>query len=204
MDNIKCPNCGQENQNSNLRCIHCNAKLNSTESSGNFLNVDYSKETAKNIYSNTKKVSHIATAILIIILIPWFLGGLVFIGIYLYLNITDHNKAKNYFKTDAKLIKYDCFYDEEGNECSAIYEYIVDGVTYRVSPNVISNSSGFKQTTTVRYNPDDPNEYVIDFDWSYLLITGIIIDSIVTLIFIILKKSINKKLDEIYNMQKGN
>ena len=69
---------------------------------------------------------------------------------------------------------------------------------------MISNSSGFKQTTTVRYNPDDPNEYVIDFDWSYLLINGIIIDSIVTLIFIILKKSINKKLDEIYNMQKGN
>ena len=202
MNTSKCPNCGYENRNTNIRCESCGKELNNTKYTK--YSEEYCQTDYKSIALAKKKINRVCNIILILILIPWFLGGLVFIGIYLYLNITNNNKAKNYFKTDAKLIKYDCFYDEEGNECSAIYEYIVDGVTYRVSPNVISNSSGFKQTTMVRYNPDNPNEYVIDFDWSYLLITGIIIDSIVTLIFIILKKSINKKLDKIYNMQKDN
>lgn len=202
MNTSKCPNCGYENKDTNIRCESCGNELDNTKYtkySDKYCQPDY-----KSIALAKKKTNRVCNIILTLILIPWFLGGLVFIGIYLYLNISDNNKAKNYLKTDAKLINYNCFYDEEGDECSAIYEYIVDGATYRVSPDVISNRSGFKQITTVRYNPNDPNECIINFDWSHLLIIGIIIDSIVTLIFIILKRSINKKLDKIYNMQKGN
>lgn len=49
MDNIKCPNCGQENQNTNIRCIHCGTELNHIESNSNFLNVDYSQENEKKL-----------------------------------------------------------------------------------------------------------------------------------------------------------
>ena len=31
MDNIKCPNCGYENKNSNIRCEVCNNELNHIE-----------------------------------------------------------------------------------------------------------------------------------------------------------------------------
>ena len=200
MDNIKCPNCGQENQNSNLRCIHCNAKLNSTESSGNFLNVDYSKETAKNIYSNTKKVSHIATAILIIILIPWFLIGIAFFEISLYSIVNDNINSKGYLQTEGKLVDYvDCQYDEGKELCKGLYEYTVDDVTYNGSPNSLSNRSGFKNITTVKYNPNNPNEYVMDSGWNTLLIVGIIIIAVALIIFISGRralKNLAKKINE--------
>lgn len=201
MDNIKCPNCGQENQNTNLRCIYCNAELKPIEQSSNFLNVDYSQENAKTIQSNTKKAGHIANIILVIVLIPWFLIGIAFVGISSYSMMNDNGKSKGYLETEGKLVDYvDCQYDEDGAElCNGLYEYTVDGTTYKGSPNLLSNRSGFKSTITVKYNPNNPSEYVMNSGWNTLLIAGIIILIVALVIFISVKKALKnmaKKINE--------
>lgn len=201
MDNIKCPNCGQENQNTNLRCIYCNAELKPIEQSSNFLNVDYSQENAKAIQSNTKKAGHIANIILVIVLIPWFLIGIAFVGISSYSMMNDNGKSKGYLETEGKLVDYvDCQYDEDGAElCNGLYEYTVDGTTYKGSPNLLSDYSGFKSTITVKYNPNNPSEYVMNSGWNTLLIAGIIILIVALVIFISVKKALKnmaKKINE--------
>ena len=201
MDNIKCLNCGQENQNTNLRCIYCNAELKPIEQSSNFLNVDYSQENAKAIQSNTKKAGHIANIILVIVLIPWFLIGIAFVGISSYSMMNDNGKSKGYLETEGKLVDYvDCQYDEDGAElCNGLYEYTVDGTTYKGSPNLLSDRSGFKSTITVKYNPNNPSEYVMNSGWNTLLIAGIIILIVALVIFISVKKALKnmaKKINE--------
>ena len=194
MNTIKCPNCGHENKNTNIRCESCSTELNHIEQSNNFLNNDYSQTNVKTIFLGSKKSKHIKGVNLIFKLAPWFLIGLAFIGISLYSSITDNSKSKNYLETEGKLISYEnCQYDNDGDElCYGVYEYTVNGVTYTGSPNMLSNRSGFEQTATVKYNPDNPNEYVMDSGWNVLLIVGIIMVSIVTIIFISFKLSVKK------------
>lgn len=206
MNNVKCPNCGCENKNTNIRCESCGTELNHIEQNNNFLNRDYSQLNVKTIDLGSKKVKHITSAILIFILSPWFLVGLAFIGVSLYSNITDNSKSKNYLKTEGKLVSYEnCQYDDDGDElCNGVYEYTVNGVTYKGSPNLLSNRSGFKQTATVKYNPNNPSEYVMNSSWNGLLIAGIIIVTVALLIFIWSKNSIKKLSNKIKNTEKDN
>lgn len=206
MHNVKCPNCGHKNKNTNIRCESCSTELNHIEQSNNFLNKDYSQANVKIINLGSKKAKHITNAILVFILAPWFLVGLAFIGVSLYLNITDNNKSKNYLETEGKLISYEkCQYDNAGYElCNGVYEYTVNGVAYKGSPNLLSNRSGFKQTATVKYNPNNPNEYVMNSGWNGLLIAGIIMVTVVVVIFIVVRnfiKIISKKSN---NTEKDN
>lgn len=194
MNIIKCPNCGYENKNTNIRCESCATELNPIKQSNNFLNHDYSQINAKTIDLESKKVKHIINAILIFILAPCFLVGLSFIGVSLYSNIVNNNKSKNYLETEGKLVDYEnCQYDDNGDElCSGIYEYTVNGITYKASPKLLSNHSGFKQIAIVKYNPNNPNEYVMNLGWNGLLIAGIIMVTIVVIIFISVKNSMTK------------
>lgn len=204
MNTIKCPNCGYENKNTNIRCESCGKELNHIEQSDNFLNNDYQKNV-KTIDLGSKKVKCITSVILIFVLVPWFLIGLFFIGVSSYSSITDNNKSKNYLETEGKLVSYEnCQYDDGNELCSGVYEYKVSGVTYKGSPNLLSNRSGFKQTIIVKYNPNNPNEYVIDSGWNWLLIVGIIIVSVVVVIFISVKISIKKLSKKVKNIEKEN
>ena len=189
MNTVKCPNCGKENKNTNIKCEYCGTELNHIEQNDKFLNKDYSQTNVKTINLGSKKAKHITSAILIFILAPWFLAGLAFIGVSSYSNITDYNKSKNYLETEGKLVSYQNYqYDDDGNElCNAVYEYTVNGVTYKGSPNLLSNRSGFKQTATVRYDPNNPSEYVMNSGWNVLLIAGIIMVTVVLVIFISIK-----------------
>ena len=93
----------------------------------------------------------------------------------------------------------DCQYDEGKELCKGLYEYTVDDVTYNGSPNSLSNRSGFKNITTVKYNPNNPNEYVMDSGWNTLLIVGIIIIAVALIIFISGRralKNLAKKINE--------
>ena len=205
MNTIKCPNCDHENKNTNIRCESCGMELNHIEQSTNFLNKDYSQENVKTIDLKSKKAKYIISAILIYILAPWFLCGLAFIGTSLYSNTTDYSKSKNYLETEGKLVSYEnCQYDDGNELCSGVYEYTVSGVTYKGSPNLLSSRSGFKQTIIVKYNPNNPNEYVIDSGWNWLLIIGIIIVSVVVVIFISVKLSIKKSSKKVKNIEKDN
>lgn len=204
MNTIKCPNCGYENKNTNIRCESCGKELNHIEQSDNFLNNDYQKNV-KTIDLGSKKVKCITSVILIFVLVPWFLIGLFFIGVSSYSSITDNNKSKNYLETEGKLVSYEnCQYDDGDELCSGVYEYTVSGVTYKGSPNLLSNCSGFKQTIIVKYNPNNPNEYVIDSGWNWLLIVGIIMVSVVVVIFISVKNSIKKLSKKVKNIGKEN
>lgn len=201
MNTIKCPNCGYENKNTNIRCEACGKELNHIEQSDNFLNNDYQKNV-KTIDLGSKKVKCITSVILIFVLAPWFLIGLFFIGVSSYSSITDNNKSKNYLETEGKLVSYEnCQYDDGNELCSGVYEYTVSGVTYKGS---LSNRSGFKQTIIVKYNPNNPNEYVIDSGWNWLLIVGIIMVSVVVVIFISVKLSIKKLSKKVKNIEKEN
>ena len=198
MNTIKCPNCGYENKNTNIRCESCGKELNHIK------NNDYQKNV-KTIDLENKKVKGIISVILIFILAPWFLIGLAFIGVSLYSNITDYSKSKNYLETEGKLVSYEnCQYDDGNELCSGVYEYTVSGVTYKGSPNLLSNRSGFKQNIIVKYNPNNPNEYVIDSGWNWLLIVGIIIVSVVVVIFISVKLPIKKSSKKVKNIEKEN
>ena len=201
MNTVKCPNCGHENKNTNIRCDSCGTELNHIEQSNNF-----SQANVKTIDLGSKKAKHITSAILIFILAPWFLAGLAFIGVSSYSNITDNNKSRNYLETEGKLISYEnCQYDDDGDElCSGVYEYTVNGVTYKGSPNLLSNRSGFKQTATVKYNPDNPNEYVMYSGWNGFLIAGIIMVTVVVVIFIAVKTSIKKLSKKVNDIEKDN
>lgn len=191
---MKCINCGNENKNTNIRCEFCGTELNSFNQNDNFLNKDYSQANIQQIKLNGKKVKLIINVILIFMLAPWFIVGVAFISVSAYSNISDNNKAENYLETEGKIISYDnCEYDDDGDElCNAVYEYVVNGITYKGSPNLLSNRSGFKEIITVKYNPSNPSEYVIDSGWNSLLITGIIMVVIVSLIFISAKISLKK------------
>ena len=204
MNTIKCPNCGYENKNTNIRCESCGKELNHIEQSDNFLNNDYQKNV-KTIDLGSKKVKGITSVILIFVLAPWFLIGLFFIGVSSYSSITDNNKSKNYLETEGKLVSYEnCQYDDGNELCSGVYEYTVSGVTYKGSPNLLSNRSGFKQTIIVKYNPNNPNEYVIDSGWNWLLIVGIIMVTVVVVIFISVKLSIKNSSKKVKNIEKEN
>ncbi len=204
MNTIKCPNCGYENKNTNIRCESCGKELNHIEQSDNFLNNDY-QTNVKTIDLGSKKVKCITSVILIFVLALWFLIGLFFIGVSSYSSITDNNKSKNYLETEGKLVSYEnCQYDDGNELCSGVYEYTVSGVTYKGSPNLLSNRSGFKQTIIVKYNPNNPNEYVIDSGWNWLLIVGIIIVSVVVVIFISVKLSIKNSSKKVKNIEKEN
>lgn len=206
MNIVKCPNCEHENKNTNIRCESCSTELNHIEQSNSFLNKDYSQANVKTIDLGSKPAKHITSTILIFIFTPWFLVGLAFIGVSSYSNITDNNKSKDYLETEGKLINYEnCQYDDDGDElCNGVYEYTVNGVTYKGSPNLLSNRSEFKQTATIKYNPDNPNEYVMNSGWNRLLITGIIMVTVVVVIFIAVKTSIKKLSKKSNDIEKDN
>lgn len=202
MNTNKCPNCGYENRNTNIRCESCGKELNNANYTS--VNQKLPQLDEKTIDAAKKRANLISNIILIFILGLPFLVGIVFIGVSLYFNITENYNSKNYLKTEGKLVDFDnCQYNNENETCNAIYEYVVNGITYTGSSNVSSNRSDFKQTITVKYNPNDSSEYVINSDFNYLLITGIIIIAVDLLIFVSVKKSINKVFDKLYSTKKG-
>ncbi len=197
---MKCMNCGAENKNTNIKCECCGAEL---RTENNFLNKDYSQVEKPNIDLNSRPMKVITTVILVIILAPWFLAAVAFTGVSAYSIISDNNKSKGYSETVGTLVRYDRRektghkgYTDSGNPlCTGVYEYTVDGVTYQGSPKQISNKSDFEQTILVKYNPDNPSEYVMDSHWNILLISGIVMILVVVGIFIAAKIYLNKKLD---------
>ena len=202
MNTNKCPNCGYENRNTNIRCESCGKELNNANYTS--VNQKLPQLDEKTIDAAKKRANLISNIILIFILGLPFLVGIVFIGVSLYFNITENYNSKNYLKTEGKLVDFDnCQYNNENETCNAIYEYVVNGITYTGSSNVSSNRSDFKQTITVKYNPNDSSEYVINSDFNYLLMTGIIIIAVDLLIFVSVKKSINKVFDKLYSTKKG-
>lgn len=180
---------------------------------GNFLNRDYSQIDKPQIDLNSKRVKVITTVILVVIFAPWFLVGTALIGVSVYSVISDNIKTKDYSETVGTLVGYEQYeerFDEEDDErddeedadsrellCKGVYKYTVNGTIYQGSPNRMGNESDFEETILVKYNPDNPSEFVMDSRQKTTLIYGIIIILVVSVIFIVIKISLKKILDKI-------
>ena len=181
MNTTTCQNCGNVNKSTNTRCTSCGELLTNT--------VQKSK-ISKN------KLVIILNIFLIVSLGPFIFVGIVFTVVGETSIKSDNEKSKNYLETMATFVEIsdDCIINEEGRFCKAIYEYKVNGDIFKGSPNFRGSGDVFDKTIKVKYNPNNPKEYVMDAGWSTFskigkgLIIGPIIIFIVFEIFIIVFK----------------
>lgn len=202
MNTVKCPNCGYENKNTNIRCESCKMELNSIEQN----NKKCSKERVIYVDLGKNGIKHLASVLLIIILTPWLITGLAFFGVSTYSIITDNNKSKGYVETEGKLVDYEIQDSkvEEDGYFVGVYEYKVNGVTYKGSPSSVSTQKVMKETITVKYNPDNPEEYVMEAGWNKLQRVGFTIVIIVVVIFVSVKIYVKQIYDRAYGIKKDN
>ena len=161
---VNCPNCGKENKNTNIKCEFCSTQLideNNFNKHSNFLVNDNDGET-KEINVSPKTVGCLGKILSLMFIGPWLLFGVVFIGVGLFSSISEYNQSKGYEKTTGILKDYgDCTYDDGDELCEAIYEYQVNGDTYKVSPNALRERDGFADRDAVYYNPNNPSESIM-------------------------------------------
>lgn len=87
MNTVKCPICGQENKNTNIRCEFCGTELH-----------DNSKNNVEISDSDRKKVKRIIRIILIVLFAPWAIVALAAIAGSTYLFITDNYDIDSVWK----------------------------------------------------------------------------------------------------------
>lgn len=197
-----CPNCGKENKTTNIKCEFCGQNFIEKEiiDSTNSLNVSVLTSTNGSNKNSLKKAGCVSNIILFMSFGPFILAGILFTGVGLYSYISERSQTKNYDNTIATLKDYiNCEYDDGDELCEAVYEYQVNGITYTISPNQLSNPGGFKTTDTVYYNPNNPKEAIIYANWGTLTIIGIIITIVIISFFIkanINLSKMNKKVDK--------
>ena len=185
MDVVNCPTCGHENKNTNIQCESCGAEL---------ISINNSRFKLENIDLNSKKTKRTINLVLLIMFIPCFIIGFVFIFSWSLINKPNIDGFNNYLKANGKFLELDnCKYVDNDEMCNAVYEYTVNDVTYKGSPNYYSNRLGFKQDVIVYYNPNNPSEYFIgDTDLNGFKNIGIIIIVLSLIIFIIIKVMLKK------------
>lgn len=187
-----CPNCKNDNKNTNIRCDFCSARLNYVDVN-DYLN-EYKNLETKKVNISSKKVGCLGGIISLIFFGPMLLIGILFIGIGLYSSISVHNETKGYEKTTGILKDYEnCYYDDGRELCGAKYEYQVNGVTYFSSSSTISSKDGFNESETVYYNPSNPSESVIYADWNHFISVGFLFAT-VPILFLIIFLGVIKKI----------
>lgn len=184
---VKCPNCGKENKNTNIKCEFCSTQLideNKFNQYDNFVINSDGIET-KVINVSPKTVGCLGKILSLMFVGPWILAGIVFLGVGLFSSISERNYTKEFEQTTGILTN--CVVDE------AIYEYQVNGDTYIASPSRSSNCDGFKERDIVYYNPNNPSESIMYANWSILIIIGLIL-VIVPVIILIYTNNQKKKI----------
>ena len=211
---MKCPFCGNENKNTNIKCEVCGEILHPEEEIKNeetaspeiqFQKVDFMNTRADEAPGEIvtgKKFGCFSNIIIAIVTIPWMLAGLAFIGVSLYSIMHNNKISKDYKKAEGTLIDYAVSRDSEGKtEYKGIYEFEVDGVKYNASPDTVGSKSSFKKKATVKYNPDYPNENIMESGWGGLLLTGIIMEIVIIGIIFFIKRKIRKLSDGISELK---
>lgn len=171
---MTCKKCGKENKNTNIKCEFCGNQLIDIKKDKEKIN----QTSIKNTYIELILISLITYIIIIV-----FTSSLIIEG---YSNTTAQNNAtKNYLETEAKLLDVtNCSYDDGDELCLATYEYKVKGKTYYAYPNYLWSKSKYKDVLIVKYNPDNPSEYVLDPRVDSLLVVGIGFLTMFTIVFI--------------------
>lgn len=194
--NVIFPNCGQENLNTNIKCIKCGHEINSVNNYGKLLTNEEDKEKFKKITNVFSNLIPVASAL------PFIFFGIMAAIIVTYAN-KDSNKAPdNYLTTNAYFEKIDsCDLDDSTELCNAIYSYTVNGVTYEKSPSIRTNKKYFPKETVVKYDPDDASYSVVQYSsWSQYYVTYLSI-IVGIIIFIIDYFKISKKISKVVDKQ---
>ena len=175
-----CPHCGtKKNSSLDIRCHYCGYQFLDAVAKKNMI----------------KRAGKIVNIVVIGFCLPFLFFGLIFLGVGLYSTINEHNKTEGFEKTIGYFVDFDyenCSLDEDRNLCRGIYSYEVDGKTYEVSPQELSDD--FEQQRNVYYNPDNPEEGVIYVNWFWLIFVGGIVVCFCISIFIVQKVLFMKTL----------
>ena len=188
MNTVKCPSCGHENKNTNIRCELCKTELNYIDSNNNFLNRDYSQQEYETSKSKKAIIIIVVNAILLLMFAPFLVVGIFFTVKSFDFSSVDGKNIENYLETEGRLVDYDMSgkTDDGRTLYKGIYEYKVNGITYKGSPNYSSTiRSDIEENVKVKYNDNNPNEYVIDLGFNIVIfLCGIIAVSIALMIII--------------------
>ena len=195
---MKCLNCGCENNITDTRCRLCGYELNHKQIMKTEESINDEKEYVGKADYVTKS-SEVKKNTKIIAFLPWCIGvvvALIFLIVGLGNTIAETYKAKGYLETEGTLayVKYEkdklkvTYKSISKGGYTGVYQYVVDGQTYMGSPNKVGNSGDIKDKVKVKYNPNNPSEYVISGDWAQMNIMGIIILGVIIVAFVQLKK----------------
>lgn len=194
---MKCLNCGCENDITDTRCRFCGYELNceqimKTEEIINKANEFVSKV---NDVSDSSSVGKIRKFIQYIPLCIISVVAIIFLLIGIGCTISEKYKAKGYSETEGVLVNFkmeESYRDGKRDVYyTGVYEYVVNGQKYMGSPNKLSDADNFKEKVKVKYNPDNPSEYVISSDWYELYIPAIIALGVVIIYLVVLKINSN-------------
>ncbi|MBQ9198705.1 MAG: DUF3592 domain-containing protein [Lachnospiraceae bacterium] len=210
---MKCPSCGSENKNTNIKCEICGAVLHPEEEEkyeaaknvespfyGNNSEIDGISKTLNSRKVNSKNIGCFSNVILTIIMIPWIFAGLVFIGVSIYSLINNTRRASDFVEAEGTIVDFVLQRSGRGDKrYNAIYEFEVDGTKYTASPDKEGTKNSFKKTAKIMYNPENPNENLMSAGWGSLLVTGIIMEIVIIAIFIFIKRKIRDLTEDINN-----
>ena len=76
-----------------------------------------------------------------------------------------------------------------------LIEVEVDGVKYTASPDKEGSKNSYKKTAKVKYNPEYPNENLMASGWGGLLATGIVMEIIIAIIYIGIRRKLKGMSD---------
>ena len=78
-------------------------------------------------------------------------------------------KNDNFIEVSATVIDY--YYPGEPEEGAyTVYEYIVDGIAYRIESGLSTNLPDIGTVKTIKYNPSNPTEVVLDENSNYAVV----------------------------------
>lgn len=185
--NIICPNCGQENSNTNIKCTKCGAEINSINDSLTIKEDPKDKEKAK------KAIIIIGDMVPLISALPFIVFGLIAAVLTTNMNHERNKAPDNYLTTTGYLLSTSC---SDNNSCSATYTYTINDITYSKPPNIQANKSSFPKKTEVKYDQNNPSNSVVQYSsWTEYYVTYMSIISGI-IVFVIEYHTTSKKYHE--------
>lgn len=172
MGDVRCAECGAKNKNSNIRCEVCGAELH-TENNEIIDKDQINLEVMQHRFDiswldkNLFKIVNIVFLPFVVAAV-WLLVVLL-LELSSYSTFSDNIKALGYPGTTGDLITSECNDANEQGACRAVYKYTVGNDVYKASSKKVGRKSEFKDVVTVKYNPDNPKEYVV-CPWLWILI----------------------------------
>ena len=199
---VVCNNCGNNSESGSKVCHVCGAPLDFSGGENKSFGETQIGATAASVATGVVKGGIIT--ILVSSLMPLIFFGLVFFIIGLYSNVSTKLESKGYVETTGQLVEYaDCYYEDNTELCSAVYKYEVNGIEYTGKGNLFQEPSKFKTTTTIKYDPSNPENYSINNSAPkfFMLIGALVLAELFFIIFIVImvlaKTKKRKKIDDI-------